>query len=90
MAFGNFQELLCGGGRLSTALLPLLQGAFRNIQRHGKLRLRQPALAPHINDARLGFNALPLSTPGFDLLYTVQDFLPHVAFGLEFGESLTS
>jgi hypothetical protein len=37
---------------------------------------------------RRGFNALPLSAPGFDLPYAVQDFLPHIAFGLEFGSCL--
>lgn len=26
--------------------------------------------------------------PGFDLPHTVQDFLPHIAFGLEFGKCL--
>ena len=43
------------------------------------------------NDARLGFNAFPFPTSWFffDLPYTVQDFLPHIAFGLEFGERLT-
>ena len=41
------------------------------------------------NDARLGFNAFPFPTSGFDFPYTIQNFLPHIAFGLEFGERLT-
>ena len=38
------------------------------------------------NDVRLGFDLYPLSAFGFDLPYTVQDFLPHIALGLESGE----
>jgi hypothetical protein len=43
----------------------------------------------HENNVGFGFNALPLSAPGFDFSDTVQDFLPHIACDLEFGEGLT-
>ncbi len=42
----------------------------------------------HTNDIRLDFNIRSLYSPGFDLPHTVQDFLPHIAFGLEFGKCL--
>jgi hypothetical protein len=31
----------------------------------------------------------PLVAAGFDLPYSVQDFLPHISLGLEFGEGMT-
>ena len=71
------------------ALLPLLQAAFRNTQCCGKLDLREPALYPHINDLRLGFNFRLLASSGFDPPCTVQYLSPHVTFGFEFGERLT-
>lgn len=36
----------------------------------------------------LGFDPCPLSTPGLDLSYILQDFLPHIVWGLEVGEYL--
>lgn len=38
------------------------------------------------NDIRLGSHLRPLSSTRFDFPYAVQDFLPHIALGLEFGE----
>lgn len=89
MVLGNLQELLRGAGWLAAALLPLFQGTLRHAQSCGKIRLRESALYPHTDDVRLGFNSLPFSAPGFDLPYTVQDFLPDIAFGFESGEGLT-
>jgi hypothetical protein len=31
---------------------------------------------------------LPLPAPGLDLPYAIQDFLPHIAFGLNFVQAL--
>jgi hypothetical protein len=43
----------------------------------------------HGNDGRLGSNLCPVSPASLYLPYTIQDFLPHIACGLEFGESRT-
>ena len=79
MALNNFQELLRGTGRLAAALLPLLQGAFDT----PTLRQVWPGKARSSNVGLLFFSS-------FDLPNTIQDFLPHIAFGLEGGECLSS
>src|SRR5262245_34905510 len=90
MALRNLQELLRGTRRFATSLLPLFQRAFGNPQRSRKLRLRKSALQPHANDLRFGLYVRSFASASFDLPYTVQDFLPHVAFGLELGQCLSS
>ncbi len=89
MAFGNLQGLLRGAGWLAATLFPLLQGSLRNAQCRGKLCLREPALEPHADNLRFGLDFHPLTSTGFDLPYAVQDFLPNIALGLEFGQGFT-
>ena len=89
MAFSNLQEPLCGTGWFAVALFPLLQGTLGHTQRCGKLGLGKPAHQPHANDVGLSSNVGPLSFSSFDLPHTVQDFLPHIAFGLEVRKRLS-
>src|ERR1039457_851330 len=86
MQFRDPNQRLCRSARNAPSLLPLFQGALRDSEQRGELRLRQAGFQARAHDRRARLNRGPFATASLDFTHTVQNLLPDVAVRLESGE----
>src|ERR1035437_4433571 len=86
MQFRDPNQRLCRSARCTPSLFPLLQGALRDSEQSGELRLGQAGFQTRANDGRTGLNRSPFATASLDFTHAVQDLLPDITVRLESGE----
>src|SRR5689334_9206299 len=84
------QQRFGGAGRLTPALLPLLERSLRNPERSRELSLRQTAIQPHLHNLGLRLDLGALTAASLDFPDTVEHLLPNIATRLEIGQRFTT